>query len=607
MFSEAHRRMVSLFTRGLFALTLCFALTSRAQPVPAFELERLRLNPAAAHGLLVDSADLLPQFGYRVALNLHYQRDPLVLVVDEKRAGAVVSDRLGVHLSGAFGITEWLEVNAQLPVVLLQRGEDLSALSGATRIPAGAALGTPWLGARVAPFQQRRGHPLDVSLGVQLGLPFGSDAALTRDTTVSLVPSIAVGRTLGSYLRLGGGVSVLVRPTQQLTPTSSTPRDEVGSVVSVGAVLATNTGHPLRGELSARLDLPTTRTGVAGEVDLGVRYLLFDMVELYAVGGPGFGSLPGTPAFRVLGGVALAPRARTTPPRPDTCVEGSPYELAACPALDRDGDGVTNTADACPEVLGVASLKGCPELDTDGDGLLDGNDACPAVVGLRSLRGCPEPDADRDGIADARDRCPQASGLPTHDGCPDTDGDGQFDDVDACVAQSGVAELRGCPDTDADGDGVVDRLDACRAEAGVADNSGCPKAKRQLVVIEKDRLVIREQVQFATGKSAILPRSFPLLEQVASLIKDHPEVEKVSIEGHTDGRGGHDANVKLSRARAESVRAYLLKLGLPADRIDAQGFGPDRPVATNATPQGREANRRVEFVIIGAERTRSVP
>jgi outer membrane protein OmpA-like peptidoglycan-associated protein len=581
------------------ALALALIPAARAQTaVPGFELERVRLNGGAQHGLLVESGDLLPRFGYRAAITFDYEQDALVLVQSGKRVGAVVSDRVSLHLSGAFSPTDWLDVSLQLPIILQQAGHDVASL-GFTPVYSGAAVGTPWLGVRGGLLQERRGNPLDLSLGVALGLPIGTAASLSADGSVSVIPSLGLGKTLASFLRLGGNVSMLIRNARSLS-VGSAVSDEVGSLVSTGLVLST-LGSGLRGELSGRVDFPVTRTAVGAELDLGLRYPLFKLLEVYVAGGPGFGALPGTPTFRLLAGVALAPQpSAPAVAKGRACVEGEPYELPACPALDRDGDGVPNGRDRCPEVLGIAALDGCPDVDTDGDGVLDAQDACPKVAGLAALKGCPEPDADQDGVPDSTDACPALAGPSATHGCPDSDGDGLDDSVDACPKVKGVPELKGCPDVDTDGDGVVDRLDACRTEKGVPENAGCPARRKQLVIITKDKLVIKDKVYFATGRSTVLMRSFPLLEQVAAILKEHPEVERLSIEGHTDDRGNHDANVLLSEARASMVRAYLIKAGVQPDRLIARGFGPDRPVESNETPRGRDTNRRVEFMISGA-------
>jgi MYXO-CTERM domain-containing protein len=593
------RRRRTAMVATVLVASAAFAQTST---VPSFELERVRLTGGAQHGLLVESADLLPKEQFRIAVTFHYEQDPLVVLEDGKRVGSVVRDRIGLHLSGAYSFTDWLDASVQLPIILSQAGSDLSS-HGYAPIFTGAAAGTPWLGVRGALFQERRGHPLDVSIGASLGIPLGSAGALAKDDSVSVIPSIGVGRTLTSFLRVGGSVSALLRNARTLTQQSTTT-DQVGSLFNVGLILST-LGDGLRGELSARLDVPFTLAPAGAEVDLGLRYPLIDLLELYAVGGPGFGGLPGTPSFRVLAGVAIAPRPKKVVA--PVCVAGQPHDPVRCPELDLDGDGIANAKDECPTVPGIAARKGCPDIDTDKDGVLDADDACPTVPGPIARKGCPEPDTDKDGVPDSLDACPTVPGPAAQKGCPDTDGDGLTDDVDACPKEAGIAELKGCPDPDTDGDGVPDRFDACKTVKGVKENNGCPPEQQQLVVITRDRLIIKDKVYFATGKSTILPRSFPLLEQVSKILKEHTEVERVSIEGHTDGRGNRATNLKLSDARAASVKQWLLKSGIADARMTSKGFGPDKPVGSNDTEAGREQNRRVEFVIVGAETTTTSP
>ena len=176
----------------------------------------------------------------------------------------------------------------------------------------------------------------------------------------------------------------------------------------------------------------------------------------------------------------------------------------------------------------------------------------------------------------------------------DQDLDGVEDGNDACPAEAGPVERKGCPVRDQDQDGVEDAVDNCPVEKGVPENAGCPAKKRQLVIITADKLQILEKVYFATGKSQVLPKSFPLLDNVANVMVSHPEL-LVRIEGHTDSVGVREKNVALSQGRADAVKAYLVKQKVPAERLKAIGFGPDKPTAPNDTPAGREQNRRVEF------------
>lgn len=118
------------------------------------------------------------------------------------------------------------------------------------------------------------------------------------------------------------------------------------------------------------------------------------------------------------------------------------------------------------------------------------------------------------------------------------------------------------------------------------------------VILTASNIAIMDKVQFDVGKATLLPASFPLLDEVAKVFKDNPQIEVVSVEGHTDSTGSADFNRTLSQARAESVAKYLSSKGVKASRLQPKGFGPDRPIADNATDAGRDANRRVEFNIV---------
>lgn len=118
------------------------------------------------------------------------------------------------------------------------------------------------------------------------------------------------------------------------------------------------------------------------------------------------------------------------------------------------------------------------------------------------------------------------------------------------------------------------------------------------VVLTASNIAIMDKVQFETGKATLLPASHALLDEVAKMLKDNPQVELISVEGHTDSTGSPDFNRKLSQQRAESVAKYLTSKGVKAARMEPKGFGPDRPIADNETDAGREANRRVEFNIL---------
>jgi outer membrane protein OmpA-like peptidoglycan-associated protein len=128
-----------------------------------------------------------------------------------------------------------------------------------------------------------------------------------------------------------------------------------------------------------------------------------------------------------------------------------------------------------------------------------------------------------------------------------------------------------------------------------AKRPGPPPAR---VVLTASSIVIAEKIQFELGKADIKVESHGLLNEVAKVFVDNPQIELVQIEGHTDITGSAAINKKLSKERAESVRAYLIKAGVKGNRMVALGFGPERPIGDNNTPEGQEQNRRVEFNIV---------
>ncbi|WNG49257.1 OmpA family protein [Archangium minus] len=274
-----------------------------------------------------------------------------------------------------------------------------------------------------------------------------------------------------------------------------------------------------------------------------------------------------------------------------------------CPDPDNDQDGLVDTADKCPDAPGAIQNLGCPRTDKDGDGVEDSQDKCPGEPedkdGFQDEDGCPDLDNDGDGIPDGLDRCPLKAGPLENGGCADEDkdGDGLADRMDVCPDQAGPKEMRGCPDPDTDQDGIPDRVDVCPEEPGVKDERGCAK-KYKMVVVKKQKIEIKKQIKFAAGSSKIIGKeSFTILDDVAQVMRDMPNIKKLRIEGHTDSLGKDLTNLKLSQSRADAVMAQLIKRGIDPGRMEAIGYGEEKPIATNGTAKGRAENRRTEFNI----------
>jgi OOP family OmpA-OmpF porin len=174
---------------------------------------------------------------------------------------------------------------------------------------------------------------------------------------------------------------------------------------------------------------------------------------------------------------------------------------------------------------------------------------------------------------------------------------------DMAAAAANIAKYT----TDSDGDGVSDFFDKCPGTpAGVkVDGAGCPlpvavipAPVTKVFITEEDRKIVKEAIrnlEFDFGKATIRAHSFPSLNTVAQLLID--KNFSLKLAGHTDNVGSSDANLKLSKDRAESVKNYLVDKGANASRIEATGYGKTQPIATNKTAKGRQINRRVEFTL----------
>ena len=274
---------------------------------------------------------------------------------------------------------------------------------------------------------------------------------------------------------------------------------------------------------------------------------------------------------------------------------------------DTDLDGVREWLDRCPgtPIGAKVDALGCP-IDSDADSVFDGLDKCEGTPrGCKvDKNGCPG-DADGDGVCNGLDTCADTPKGATVDaaGCPkDSDGDGVLDGLDACERTPPGAQVdeKGCP-KDGDGDGVFDGLDRCPdTSPGLkVDLEGCP-----IELIEKETelldtgMIRLQDVNFETGRSEILPESFPLLDVVGQILKKWPELQ-IEIGGHTDSRGSNAANQTLSESRAKAVRGYLVQKfpELTAEQFTARGYGESKALVPNNSDLNMAKNRRVEFVV----------
>lgn len=550
-------RRRSLRTRGpaLVALVAaCFAPAVHAQStgvITPIALERLHFMPAGTDSLLVDTGNVLPEGGYRLLFMAGYERGILVLQGSDGVERNIIDYRVTGWLAGAWSPVDRLELSARLPVIITQGGEGADQLVGVTE-PKSFGLGTPELGARYGLLRREDGDPVFLSLGLDVGLPGGTARAFGRQdgwAGFQLAPRIAVGREVGP-LALGASAGVRIRSKEV------EPGRNFGSELEQELVVATR-GEGLRGEVALQAAESLVQSDVALELLGGLRLPLGSGFEAFALAGHGFTDIPGTPSLRINAGIAWA---HTPPPREDPCKAGRTHTPEQCPDLDDDGDTVANGQDRCPLEAGAVENQGCPDKDSDGDSVVDREDACPSQPGLPRYKGCPAPDADGDGIPDDEDACPKEAGDAAHHGCP--------------------------PPKETPAETPPPREEP---PAPQTPPEKAPPAE------EPTELPTDHHVLFPVGESALQENEKQQLDAIVDYLKAHPKLS-VRIEGHTDNTGPEELNRTLSQQRADKVRAYLIQHGIRASRLTAKGYGPDRPLNGNNTPEEQRLNRRVEFI-----------
>ena len=212
-------------------------------------------------------------------------------------------------------------------------------------------------------------------------------------------------------------------------------------------------------------------------------------------------------------------------------------------------------------------------------------------------------DRDGDGVVDSKDQCPDSAGPIPLFGCPDDDGDGVPNYKDKCPGVKGSPNFQGCPAPDTDGDSVNDDDDKCPLVKGVKSNFGCP-AISQSVIDRVNRAA--DRVFFVRAKATIEPVSLNELDRVVEvLVAD--TTSRLRIEGYTDDEGPDSREIALSNRRARSVYNYLAKKGISVGRMDYIGYGKAKPLATNDTPEGMAQNRRVEMLLMNYPKDKKKP
>jgi OmpA-OmpF porin, OOP family len=556
-------------------LSLFLADPASAQPrAEGFALNRFEPSERGSDWFVLESLDLRGGPRFAAGLVLDYAHRPLMLysAVDGEEIGSVVEHQLFAHLGASVVLWDRVRFGLNLPIALAQDGEGGSTDTTTFSSDNATTLGDLRLSADARLFGNY-GEPITLGGGLQLFAPTGSQTSFTSDGAVRFVARVMAAGEIGDFV-YASMLGFNLRANDEAYA-GGARGSEIALGVAAGAKLAD--GKVIIGpELSTSTVVTDSdgffaRPSTPLELIFGGHFRVTDSIRLNGGVGPGLTRAFGTPGLRALASIEwFEPFEEPKAPEP-----------VAKPPSDRDNDGIFDEVDACPDVFGV------PNEDP-------------------KKHGCPAPgDRDGDGIIDPEDACPDVPGKPTNDpktnGCPDRDGDGIFDATDACPDEPGAAnedpKKHGCPlPKDTDGDGILDPEDACPKDPGPRNDDpkkhGCPVAR-----VEKGQIVIREQVQFAYNSAQILKASDFILEAVLKIFTDNPEIKRVSVEGHTDSKGGDAFNKRLSDQRAKSVVKWLVQHGVDAGRLEASGFGEERPIDSNETDEGRANNRRVEFHI----------
>ncbi|MBW2529389.1 MAG: OmpA family protein [Deltaproteobacteria bacterium] len=597
--SERTRRRTVGGLTGSLALLAAVGISSTAAAQTEMALNQYQPSVAGDDFLAVPQADVGGHLLPHAQLIFDYARNPFVIEnEDGDRLAEPVTGQIFLHLGASLSLWDRLLVSASFPLALMQSGDDTTIGAAQFSGGGGVAAGDLRLGLRGRIYGERD-DAFQFGAGAFLFPPTGS-SDYSGDGSFYGEPHLLANGRIDRF-RYSASLGIALKASDN--PHSFTFRAAGGVMLLDGKLLigpelfgAVNTAD---GTFFEGTSSPIERAGDVNAELLGsVQYRLpFDFV-VGAGAGPGIAEGVGTPQLRILARVMWDPQPKP-PAQPG----------------DRDGDGILDRDDACPDMAGPPnadrSKHGCP-LDSDGDGILDVYDACPSVAGEpnedQAKHGCPPPsDRDGDGILDDVDACIDQPGPSNEDpakhGCPppsDHDGDGIADLQDACPRVPGQPSSdpakNGCP-LDSDGDGILDRDDACPKQRGIQHKDpkrhGCPR-----VTVTDGEVWILQKVEFDTNRATIKPVSDELLDDVAKTLNAHPELKRLEVQGHTDDQGPDAYNQLLSQRRSEAVRNALVQRGVDGARLTAKGYGESKPIASNDTDEGRATNRRVQFKIL---------
>jgi outer membrane protein OmpA-like peptidoglycan-associated protein len=542
------------------ALVLSLVLASPAlASAQGFTLDQYRAAETANDGFVVTRPRGLGHLGVSATLHLEYALEPLRGTGATGARIPLVDHQLVGQLGGAIGLFDRFVIALRAPIVMVMSGpggDPLVAPAMRSPIASGAGLGDVALSLRAVLVDETLfGLAIQTEATVPLAEGIAASQDLAGEAGVSFTPEIA-GELRFAPVRITANLGGRFRQASVYANQALLIQSELTWALGVGVdIIEEVLDATLEGFGATPFRRFANQTVSPVELLLGVRVRPVLPLYLGLAGGVGLGDAYGAPIFRGVLTVGYRDPGVTTPsaPEPEPLPEPEPEPEPVLQEPEQD------TGPPLPEEMAVeppppSELHVAPpdaadygQLDRDGDRIVDAEDHCildrEDYDEIQDSDGCPEENADADPVLDVDDVCPLTPGVATAD----------------------------------------------------AATNGCPELA---YIGERGAIVILQRVEFATGSDRILPESEPVLAAVLQILTHEADVTRVRVEGHTDDRGSDRSNIRLSRARAASVRRWLTEHGLSPERLEAWGCGEAHPLASGRGAAARQTNRRVEFFVV---------
>ena len=559
-------------------------------------------------------------FGLRVGFD--FAKAPLHITTPMTGSDVVISSQSTVDVAVSFGILDRLTFALDVPLTVQPLGAAYGSDGRYRPIDPTSPQFQPGTGFySVRPDQNlnpSENGPGDPRVGLKLRVlakgtwgaavqavlyaPFGDEDVFGGSDGFTFEPKLIIERRLGASgvvaLNLGARLRDGTLVQTRRVNAQGTIDDDPGGIPVYQPLLYV--GSEALASLGARIDL-SARISVGAEADALIP------ISKASAAACGDGCRNGDLTADIIGGVFVALTSDTT-----LAVGGGGGVVSD--AARRDSFRLLASISWAPSAEGGGAIRN----DRDGDGIPDRDDLCPDEPedkdGFQDEDGCPDPDNDGDGIPDVRDKCPNEAedkdGFQDEDGCPDLDddGDGIPDALDKCPHEpedkDGFQDEDGCPDPDNDGDGILDKDDKCPNEPetvnGVDDFDGCPdQAVQGGPRMAADRIDLQgERIEFVGKTARLTAGSQQTLEAVAQVMKAFPSVRvriEVAVERSGDTRRARDADMRLTADRGRTIQQFLLGRGIRPAQVDVAPLGSDRPIDAK-NPKDPRQNRRVELI-----------